>query len=136
MAVVFMNAGLDKLTQIILRKLTAVDYKVHLYVNNLTPLVTSVIGDFTECTLAGYAAASLTGGNWTGSTTGGVATYNYPAIAYTFSAYAGGTTIYGYYVSDSSSTYAIWAELFGTSFAVPAGGGELDLSLQWVDKLC
>ncbi len=75
---------------------------LRLFVNNHTPAVTDTNGDYTECTLAGYAGVALTPGTWTGGTAAGLADYDYPAITFTFSAYAGGTTIYGYYLKDAA----------------------------------
>lgn len=107
-----------------------------LYVNNYTPTVSSIQASFTKCTAPGYADVSLAGGNWTGSTTAGVATYVYPTITFTFSGNGGGQIIYGYAIFDDTQGTVLWAGTLGTSYAIPSGGGALLLNLTWVDEEC
>jgi hypothetical protein len=133
MSATWMNTGIDYAANVFLKRTAEVDLTARLYVNNYTPLVTSTAGNFTECTLTGYAALTLTPGSWSGSTSSGLATYTYPTITFTFSPYAGGTTIYGYYVTIPGVT-AVLAELFSTPYAVPAGGGSLTLDVTYEDQ--
>jgi hypothetical protein len=85
--------------------------KVHLYVNNLDPIPSNVLADFSEATFTGYAAATLAS----------VAPYYDPAqkvnmagVSQLFVATAAmpNNLIYGYYITDSTDTYLWFAELF------------------------
>ncbi len=125
MAFLFANTGVDYIAQCALNKAVPSNFLVHLFTNNHTPLVTDNAGNYTECVLGTYAAITLAPGTWVGGAAAGVATYVYSALAYTFAAYAGGTTIYGAYVTTVAGTF-IGAELISPSYAVPSGGGTLN----------
>lgn len=130
-----LNDGADYLEQLFVNKASPANWKVRLYTNNHAPVVTDHASAFTECVLSGYALATTVAASWTGSTSAGVATYTYPTITFTFSPYAGGTTIYGAFVADGSGTCWL-AALLDTPFAVPAGGGALTLDLTDVKQQC
>lgn len=106
---------------------------LRLFVNNFTPACTDLIGAYTECSLSGYAAIALAAGSWTDSLSACVYTGTYPAQTFTFT--AGGQTIYGHYVTDGSSG-VLWADLWGTPFTVPTGGGAVQVAMQFVDLQC
>jgi hypothetical protein len=87
--------------------------KIHLFANNMTPHIDSVIGDFTEATFTGYPA-------------GGVAVATWPApywlpddgnvhttAVHQFQATDGVTPniIYGYYVTDKNGALFYAAKL-------------------------
>jgi len=129
MAGLFVTEGLDDAVKVVLGKNSLPTLKLHLFTNNHTVVNGDTLATFTECTLSGYAAVTLTAANWTGSTTGGVATYTYPTVSWTFAAYAGGVTIYGYYLEDTVNGKLYAAETFASSYAVPAAGGGLNLAL-------
>lgn len=133
MSATWLNTGIDYAANIFLKKTAEQDLTARLYVNNHTPAVTDSASDYTECTLSGYSNLTLTPGSWTGSTTAGLATYTYPTITFTFSAYAGGVTIYGYFVTIPG-VVGVLAELFSTPYAVPAGGGTLTLDITYLDR--
>lgn len=133
MSATWLNTGIDYAAQVFLKKTAEQDLTVRLFTNNHTPVVTDTASAFTECALSGYANVTLTPASWSGSTTGGLATYTYPAITFTFNAYAGGTTIYGYYVTIPGVT-GVLAELFSTPYAVPSGGGTLTVNITYQDQ--
>jgi len=128
-----MNAGIDYAAKVFLKKTAEVDLTLRLFTNNFTPLTTSVWADFTECSLGGYAAYTITPADWTGSTVAGLATYTLPTVTFTLNPYAGGTTIYGYVLTIPGVT-AVLAELFGTPFAVPAGGALVNITPTYEDQ--
>lgn len=101
--------------------------KLHLYTNNYTPAKGDTTGSYTECSTAtGYAAVTLPGTSWTVSTTSHVTTASYAAQTFTLTASA---TIYGYYITDNSSSNVLWAELFsGGPFNIPSGGGSVTVT--------
>jgi hypothetical protein len=129
MAAVKTNEGIDLLEKVKLGVIAPLTYQVKLYTNVVTPAVTSVDADFTGCVLTGGAAQNLTGPSWVVVTTSGTSVATYPVLTWTFAAYAGGTTIYGYEVRDTTSGKSLWGENFATPFAVPAAGGALALTL-------
>lgn len=132
----FLTEGLDIITKNVLGQGISTIPKLRLFTNNHTPVATDTLATFTQCTLAGYADVGVAPLTWTGSSAGGVATYTYPTITFTFSAYAGGTTIYGAVLYDSTSGKALFAFLLDTPYAVPAGGGTLSVALTWTDHQC
>jgi hypothetical protein len=122
MALVVPNVGEVKLLRYMLNNQAALDEVLHLYANDPTLSQTSVIGDFTEVTSAGYTAVTLTGGSWTFSTT----TASYPEQTFTFTTNA---TAYGYYVTTTSNDL-LWAERFTAApFSIPNSGGQIQITL-------
>lgn len=101
------------------------NYKLHLFVNNITPAAADVLASYSECSDASYAAFALVAGTWVLSTITGPKTQAaYPAHTFNFTS---STVVYGYYVTDSASTKVVWAEAFvGGPFTFNSG---LPLSL-------
>ena len=132
MSATWLNTGIDYAAKEFINVNSLQNLTVRLFTNNITPGPTNVAGDFTECALTGYANITLTPGSWSGSSSGGQATYTYPTLTFTFSAYGGGVTIYGYYVTIPG-VIGMLAERFSTPYAVPSGGGSLTLDTTYVD---
>lgn len=109
----------------LLERILATDVVLHLYVNDVTPAEADVVGDYTEATAAGYAAATLTGGSWTVSTTGGTTSGAYAQQDFVITE---ATTVYGYYVTDVAGTTLLWAERFGTTAVLGSGGGTISIT--------
>ena len=84
---------------------------LRLFKNNLTPTNASVLSDFTEADFTGYAAITLTGGSWT-TTPGAPSIATYVAQTFTCSAAGAAQTIYGYYITRTSSGRVWVAERF------------------------
>ena len=89
-----------------------------------------VKADFTEASGMGYAAATLSGSDWSYAT---LDTTNHWQIAtvtkgWTFTAGAG-MTILGWYVTDSGNTKVMFGEAFSSSIVIPAGGGSLSVTV-------
>lgn len=100
---------------------------LRLFTNNLTPTDSTVIGNVTECTIAGYSAITLTGSSWTVATVSGISTASYPEQTFTMTAAA---TIYGYYVTTLGGAL-LWIERFtGAPFNLPSGGGSVACSIK------
>jgi len=134
MSAVFADEGCAELLGVMLNKVSQGNVKLKLFVNNYTPLKSTVLADLTECTLTGYAALTLTGSSWTITTASNVSVASYAAQTFTFS--ASGQTIYGYYFTNNGSTKLLWAERLGTSYAVPSGGGSITIIPSVADKDC
>jgi hypothetical protein len=129
----WLNTGIDYKSQLFLGKTAFATLTTRLFTNNHTPGVTDTAASYTECALAGYAAAAMVPANWSGSTVAGLATYTHTTLTFTFSAYAGGTTIYGYFVTVPGLV-GVLAELFSTPYVVPAGGGSLTVDVTYEDE--
>lgn len=113
--------------EILTRALTYEGSKLKLYTNNYVCTETSVIGDFTECAVAGYAQKSLTAGSWVVSTLSNITTASYAEQEFLPTT---AVSVYGYMVSNSAASVVIWAEQFtGAPFVIPAGGGSIKITL-------
>jgi hypothetical protein len=123
-----LTQGVDWREQVYLNKVANGNLTLRLYTNNHTPAVGDNNAAYTECALVGYAAVTLAPGSWTGSSAAGVATYNYIAVTFTFSAYAGGTTIWGAYLTNGVPDVML-ASLLDTAFTVPAAGGSVTITM-------
>ena len=130
-----LDLGVQKLNERFTHTVSNSDLVLRLYVNNHTPVQTDTHSAFTICTLSGYADATLTGSSWTGSLVSHQWQANYPTVTFTFSAYGGGTTIYGVLLEDgSNNTYL--AGLLDTPFAVPSAGGSLNVTPAYDTQQC
>lgn len=95
----------------------------HLYTNNYTPTLSTVLGDLTEAAWSGYAAITQ---QFSDFTLNGVAAHNGYAIAppITFANSSGvSQTAYGYYVTDHSNATLLAVALFDTPLVLPTGVG-------------
>ena len=111
MSLLVPNVGNALALGLICNKTTQGNLKLHLFKSNTTPSATDTVSTYTESTAAGYAAVSLTGSNWTISTTSNVTTATYPAQTFTYTA---AENVYGYYVTDAGSTTVLFAEAFAS----------------------
>lgn len=95
-----------------------------LYTNNATLSDTTVAGDLTEMSSLGYAAKTLNKGSWSVASSSNVGTATYAQQTWTFSA-GSAVTVYGYYVTDSTTGLLLWAEAFGTAKVVQYAGDQI-----------
>jgi hypothetical protein len=104
--------------------------RLRLYTNNHAVVVGDVWAALTECALAGYAFALTVPANWTITTAApvGYSVATYPAVTFTFNAYAGGVTIFGFAITTTANLLLVGG-LLDTAFVVPAGGGSLTINL-------
>jgi len=94
-----------------------------LFVNDVTPVDTSVAGDFTVAAGGGYGNITLTNGSWAVADAAGIRTGSYAQQTFAFTgALDGGATIYGYYIIDADGVL-VWAERLAASFT-PANNGD------------
>lgn len=134
MSAVFPDEGLQRLIEFMVNKTASANLKLRLFKNNYTPVAGSVLADFTEVTVAGYAAVTLTGSSWTVAVSSSVATATYPAVTFTFT--GTGETVYGYYVVDNGTAKVLWAEKLGTAYAIPGAGGSVTITPSVSDLNC
>ncbi len=129
------NDGLDFFTRYGLGiTTTPFTLAVRLFTNNIVVGVSSVTADFIECALAGYAVRLLVPSTWAGSTTAGLSQYGYPQLTWSFPAYGGPpVTIYGYFVTVSTTSKTLWCDVGTPAYNVPLAGGALNLTLSFND---
>lgn len=129
MPLVVPDEGERRLLGYIVNKSAPTDLVLRLYTNSIDlSTETWNAASLTEATGAGYSSATLTGSNWTVSTTAGVtaAVYN-TTVTFTFSV---GQNVQGYYVTDTSGNI-LWAEEFpGAPFSLPSTGGDITIRPQ------
>lgn len=92
-----------------------------LFTNNITPAETDTDATFTECSITGYSAKSLTGSSWT-ITEGAPSDAQYAQQTWTFTG-GFGATVYGYFVVQTTSGILMWAERDASPYA-PANNGD------------
>jgi hypothetical protein len=105
--------------QTMLERILGQDLLLKLYTNDKTPALGDLAADYTEMVGLGYAAKTLTVGNWSyilGAPTKAI----YPQQIWTFQA-GGPIKVYGYYVVQASDGKLLWAERF-----LPAGSLPID----------
>lgn len=90
--------------------------KVHLFVNDITPTPTTVIGDFDPPTWTGYGDQEVT---WAGV---GGTTANGAEMIVTGSDWSSGAdadaTVYGWYMTDSTEAVLLWYGRFSDPIVV------------------
>ncbi len=127
MALVLADVGADMALEALLNNAWPVGGKnltLKLFVNDYTPLDTSVAGDFTVAAGGGYGNITLTNGSWTVADAAGIMTGSYAQQTFTFTGPLNGTaTIYGYYVIDADGVLG-WGERLTAAFT-PANNGDL-----------
>ena len=115
MALVLPDQGEAILLSLLVNKTsvyTQQDLKLRLYKSNTTPGESDTEATYTEADFTGYSNISMTGSSWTVSTTSGVTTAEYPQQTFTSSAASQNQSIYGYYVTQSTSGKLVYAERF------------------------
>lgn len=135
MALVVPDKGEVRLLRYIVNKDTPTNLVLHLYTNEVDLSTESFeaagdgsSGSFTEVSASGYAAVTLSGANWTASTSTGVssAVHN-TGITFSFTT---GVDVQGYYVTNTSNQI-MWAEEFpGAPFTLPSTGGDIAVKPQ------
>lgn len=96
-----------------------------LYVNDVTPGDADVAATYTEMSTQGYVAIPLTKTSWTVTTVANVASGAYAQQTFPFDGTGGATTVYGYYVIDTTSSLLLWAERFGTPKVIEFDGDQI-----------
>jgi hypothetical protein len=105
------------------------DLTLKLFCNNLTLDDADTAATFTEAAGGGYAAKTLTAGNWVESIVGGIAQVAYPTQIFTFTGpLTTNTTIYGYYVVDADNTLK-FADLFTVGIEPTDDGNYINITI-------
>lgn len=115
------------LLQYITNMVSPTNLVLHLYTNDPTISATTVIGNITEVGAGlGYNPITLAGSGWTTSTPSNLGTATYSEVVFSFTT---AQSVYGYYLTSTSSTTLLWMERFsGAPFTLPSGGGTIGIT--------
>jgi hypothetical protein len=120
------DVGENKILEMIVNKTAPENLILRLYQNNITPSDTDTTATFTEATFTGYAAITLTGATWSAAAAGAIA---YSAQQTFTCSGASSNSIYGYYVTQATSTVLIWAERDGAApFSIVNSGDAIKIT--------
>jgi hypothetical protein len=120
MALAFPDQGENLALEMIVNKTAAQNLALRVYTSNTTPGESDTEATYTECAMSGYSAITLTGASWGSASGGSIAT-----AQQTFT-FTGAGTVYGYYVTQVSSGFMLYAERFADGpYTYPSGGGTL-----------
>ena len=126
MALIVPNEGEILLLQYMINMTAAEDQVLRLYTNDPTLGETTVRGDLTDSTEAGYSPITLTAAGWTTTQVSGITTGVYDEVTFTYTTSA---SVYGYFVTDMSQNDILWVERFsGAPFNLPTGGGTIAIT--------
>lgn len=93
-----------------------------LFVNDVTPADTDVVGTYTKATFSGYAAATLTGASWTVSGTSPT-TVSFAQQTFTADAtISPAQTVYGMILTRATTGDLIAAERFASQTVIASSG--------------
>lgn len=107
------NAGALKVIQLALG--TTPSIRCHLFDNNYSVVLATVLGDLTEASFTGYASVLPT---WTAFAMVGAYATSTPTPTNVDFVYSGGSTVtvYGTFFTDSASAYLLGASTFAAPF--------------------
>lgn len=115
------DEGENLILEMLVNKTAAQNLVYHLYKTNITPSDTDVNTTYSpnESTFTGYAAITLTGASWGTAAAGAIA---YAQQTWTCSGVSA-ESVYGYYVTQLTSTKLMWAEKDASApFAIAISG--------------
>lgn len=109
MALVFPDQGENIALEAIVNKTAPQNLVLRLYKSNTTPGESDTEATYTEAAFTGYSAITLTGTSWGAASGGSIA---YAQQSFTSSADQTAESIYGYYITQSTSGKLVYSELF------------------------
>lgn len=120
------NVGENVILENLTNKTAPQNLVAHLYINNITPSDTDTTATYTEAGFPGYAAINLTGATW-GAAASGTITYS---AQQTWTCTGVSTDdVYGYYITQVTSTILMWSERDASApFAVRSNGDQVKLT--------
>lgn len=133
----FTNAGIKWICDVLLQQIAVDDFQVVLLTDTVPFALTDDPTDHTPNVLTGGSPFTLGSSDWTTAVSAGVASGTSTVMSWNFAPYAGGTTIEQYMVLDASTGLVlIWGGALPTPYAVPSGGGLLNLVINFPMELC
>lgn len=119
------NVGEVNMLEHVVNKSAPENLVLRLFKNNITPGDSDVTASYTEADFTGYANVTLAGSSWT-VTSGDPTEASYAQQAFTSSAGSQNQSVYGYYVTQVSSTELMWAERFSDGpYTIVNNGDEI-----------
>jgi len=111
MALICFNKGAQEILTRALNKGATGDVKLMLYKTNTALTETYAMGDATVADFTGYSTVTLTGASWT-ITDADPSSASYAKQTFTSTAGSQNQNVYGYVVTNSAGTIALWGETF------------------------
>lgn len=134
MALLVPNPSEGKLLEFALGVSTPGNQILRLYVNNVTPGDADTAASYTEMTTGGYVSKTLTKTSWVvtpaSGSTANPASAGYAQQTWTFDGTGGAATVYGYFITDSTTGLLLWAERFAASKLVQYNGDQILITPQ------
>lgn len=109
MALVLVDQAENIVLEAIVNKTAAQSLVLRLFKNNVTPGKTDTEATYTEADFTGYSSIALAGASW-GAASGG--TIAFAKQTFTSSAGSQNQSVYGYYITQTTSGKLMWAERF------------------------
>ena len=107
MALLVPDSGENLSLEMMVNKTAPQDLVLHLFQNNITPAETDVTATYTDATFSGYTPTALTGASW-GVAAVGIITNT--QRTFTHNGGATSNSIYGYYLTQTTSGSLLLAE--------------------------
>jgi hypothetical protein len=123
MALVVPQASAVTQLKHIFNNLAPTDPILNLYVNNVTPGSSDVASTYTAMTTQGYTAKTLAGGSWS-FTAGSPSHADFALQTWTFDGTGGSTSVYGYYITKTTSGLLLLSERFTDGPYVVVNNGD------------
>jgi hypothetical protein len=116
----------DGLLYLLRQMLGTGGWNYDLFVNNYTPTLDDVIGDYTLAAWSGYAQINVPTASFTFSQVAAhLGSLQAPNIVFT-NGTGSPVSVYGYVIRDSTNTYIVASARFdGAPIVIPAGGNQL-----------
>jgi hypothetical protein len=105
------NVGEVNMLEHIVNKTSPENLILRLFKSNTTPADTDTASTYTEADFTGYTAKTMTGTSWT-VTSGDPCSGEYAQQTFASTAGSQNQSVYGYYVTQVSSTELMWSERF------------------------
>ncbi len=129
---VLTRAGMRRLAEVACGTVGAIPFqKMRLYVNDVYPGIDKKLGDLVECTLTGYVQQFPNGAAAVITDDLNQCLVTYPAVTFTFAAYAGPQVfIHGWYLCDSIASNLTGMRYFEPAIGIPLAGGTMVITLE------
>ena len=101
------DVGENKILEMMVNKTAPENLVLRLFQSNTTPSDTDTAATYTESNFTGYASITLTGATWSAASAGSIA---YSAQQTFTCSGAASQSVYGYYITQLTSTVLIWSE--------------------------
>lgn len=124
MTLVTTYVGKVSMLSTILNKTELNDLQLRLFINNVLPEQSDTVLKYTELpSNLGYSAVTLSGSSWS-INQGDPCVATYPEVTITFTSSLS-YTIYGYYITESSTNILMWVERFASPYNANSIGDKL-----------